>query len=94
MTWAFTGSRQKSVSEVTRLVHNILEAPDFSVAELTGFDARTETRRSDAAQKTIRKDNPFGQDQWQCRSLDIIIPTREQTQAGNGKTFTVKGLYH
>lgn len=94
MTWALTGRRQKSAREVTRLVHDVLQAPDFSIAELTGFDARTETRRLDAAQKTIRTDAPFGQDKWQRRSVNIVIPTREKNQAGNGKTFTVEGFYH
>ena len=94
MTWALTGHCQKSAHEVTQLVHNVLQAPDFSIAELTGFDAHTETCCLDAAQKTIHMDAPFSQDKWQHRSINIVIPTREKNQAGNGKTFTVEGFYH
>ena len=94
MTWTITGSPQKSTSEVTRLVHDVLQAPDFSTEELAGFDACTETHRLDATQNTVRKDDPFSQDKWQCRSVDIAIPTREKNPAGNGKTFMIEGLYY
>ena len=94
MTWAITGSRQKSTSEVTKLVHEVLQAPDFMIEELAAFDACTETRRLDAAQNTIHKDDPFSQDKWECRSVDIAIPTREKNPAGNRKTFTIEDLYY
>ena len=64
MTWAITGSHQKSTSEVTRLVDDVLQAPDFSIEELAGFEAHRETRRLDAAQNTLCKDDPFGLDKW------------------------------
>ena len=75
MTWAITGSHQKSTSEVTKLVQEVLQAPNFMVEELVAFDARTEIRCLDAAQNTICKDDPFSQDKWECRSVDIAIPT-------------------
>jgi hypothetical protein len=49
MQWMMTGSRQKSNSEVTRLVCDVLQAPDFDIRELEGFDAQTEARHLDAA---------------------------------------------
>ena len=94
MTWTITGSPQKSTLEVTRLVHDILQAPDFSTEELAGFDAHMETHHLDATQNTVRKDDPFSQDKWQCRSMDIAIPTWEKNPVGNGKTFMVEGLYY
>ncbi|KAF8427567.1 hypothetical protein L210DRAFT_3652625 [Boletus edulis BED1] len=85
----FTGSRQKSAFKVTRLVHDVLRAPDFSTEELAGFDAQIETHRLDNAQPSD-VDNPFEQDKWKCTSVDINIPTREKKPKGNGKTFTVE----
>ena len=64
MRWKESGSNQKSNSEVTRLVHEVLQAPDFSIRDLTGFDASRETSRLDAAQKEIPHDDPFGIDRW------------------------------
>ena len=92
MTWVFTGSHWKSAGEVTQLVHDVLQAPEFSLKKLTGFDSHTEAHRLDGAQKTICMDS--GQDKWQCKSVDIVIPTRENNQAENEKTFTIKGFYH
>jgi hypothetical protein len=43
MSWAFTGSRDKSASEVNKLVRDVLQAPNFSLEELEGFNARTES---------------------------------------------------
>ena len=94
MTWTITSSPQKSTSEVTRLVHDILQAPNFSTEELAGFDACMETCCLDAAQNTACKDVPFSQDKWQCRSVDIAIPTQEKNLVGNGKSFMVEGLYY
>jgi len=94
MTWAFASSCQKSAREITQLVHDVIQAPDFSVTQLTGFNARTETHHLDAAQKTIRVDDPFGLDKWQCQSVNIFIPTREKNPAGNGQPFTIEGFYH
>ena len=33
MSWKLTGSSQKSNSEVTCLVHEVIQAPDFNVDE-------------------------------------------------------------
>ena len=38
MTWALIGSRQKSATEVTRLVTDVIQAPDFIPEELAGFE--------------------------------------------------------
>ena len=95
MTWVFTGSQQKSLSEVNKLVHGVLQAPDFNIQELgNNFDARTETRCLDDVQPPECADDPFHQDNWRQSSVDIKIPTRERNPTWNGKTFSVEALYY
>ena len=55
MTWALTGSRQKSAAEVTRLVDEVLQALDFSPEELTSFDAQTATEMTKLTQELAVK---------------------------------------
>ena len=95
MTWVFTGSWQKSLSEVNKLVRGVLQAPDFNIQELgNNFDARTETRCLDHSQPLEHADDPFHQDNWRQSSVDIKIPTWERNPTGNGKTFSVEALYY
>ena len=95
MTWVFTGSQQKSLSEVNKLVRGVLQAPNFNIQELrNNFDACTETRCLDNAQPPEHADDPFHQDNWRWSSMDIKIPTWERNSTGNGKTFSVKALYY
>ena len=39
MTWKLTGNSQKSSNEVTRLVHDVIQAIDFNIDDLGNFDA-------------------------------------------------------
>ena len=94
MTWAMTGSRQKSATEVTRLVTEVIQASDFTCEELTGFNAQTATGQFDAAQKSLLEDHPFVRDNWKQTSVDIVIPTREKSNLGNGQDLTVDGFYY
>lgn len=94
MNWTLTGNRQKSVTEVTRLVQDVLEAPDFRMEELEGFDARLETRRFDAAENALPTDDPLAMDKWKRTTVDIVVPTREKNLTGNGKSFTIEGFYY
>ncbi|KIK81966.1 hypothetical protein PAXRUDRAFT_46299, partial [Paxillus rubicundulus Ve08.2h10] len=48
MTWKMSGSANKSEAEVTHLVNDVLLAKDFSLEELQGFNAHTETKHFDA----------------------------------------------
>lgn len=94
MTWALTGSQQKSAAEVTRLVTEVIQAPDFVPEELSGFNAQTATAQLDAAQKQLPEDHPFVRDNWKQTSVDIVVPTREKNRAGNGKIFSIEGFYY
>ena len=89
MRWKESGSAYKSSLEATRLVHEVLQAPDFSIHDLTNFDTSRETCQMEAAQKEIPPDDLFGIDKWRCTSVNISVPTREKNKEGNGRIFTI-----
>ena len=92
MNWRLTGSAQKSSAEVNRLVRKVIQAEDFNVLELDGFNSHTETSCLDAAERAFPKDDPFGIDQWKTTNVEISVPTREKNPIGNGRAFCVEGL--
>ena len=94
MSWKTTGSSLKSNSEVTRLVHEVLQAPDFDIADLSRFDTSREAARFDAAEKSIPPEDVFGIDRWKHTTVEISVPTREKKKEGNGLTFSVDGLHY
>jgi len=91
MTWKLTGNSQKSNAEVTRLVRDVIQAPDFNVDDFTHFDASTLLKRleDEVAPDTTRV---FDRDGWREEVLDIIIPMREKQQEGYKHSFRVPGL--
>ena len=91
MSWKNSGSAQKSNSEVNRLVHEVLQAPDFNAKDLVSFDASMETSWFDAAEKEIPPEDVFTIDRWRHTTIDISVPTRKKKE-GNGVTFSVNGL--
>ena len=58
MTWMMTGSKQKSEAEVTRLA-NILQADNFELHDLRGFNAHTEMKRFDRSESALDESNPL-----------------------------------
>ena len=92
MNWRLTGSVQKSSAEVNHLVREVIQAEDFNVLELDGFNAHTETSHLDAAERALPEDDPFGTDQWKTTNVKISVPTREKNPKGNGRAFCVEGL--
>ena len=92
MRWAFTGSRDKSLSEANKLVQDVLLAPDFSLEELEGFDAHTESMRME--QQASATGDFFGKDQWRQTTVDIPVPSKEPSEAGFGQPFSIDGFYH
>ncbi|KAN0094391.1 hypothetical protein V8E55_002678, partial [Tylopilus felleus] len=71
------------------LITEVIQAPDFDPEELAGFIAQTATENLDTAQKSLPPDNPFSQNRWKWTNIDILIPTLEKIQGGNGQAFTV-----
>ena len=92
MSWAFTGSCDKSVLEVNKLVRDVLQAPNFSLKKLEGFNARTESMRME--QQASATGNLFSTDQWHQTTVDIPVPTKEPNQAGNSQCFSIEGFHH
>lgn len=90
MTWMITGSRQKSEAEVTRLVHEVIQAEDFDHSHFDGFNAHTQMNHFDKSENATNA----GLDGWKESSVDILVPTRERDPDGNGQPFTISGLFH
>ena len=93
MSWKLTGSSQKSNSEVTRLVHEVIQAPDFNVDELAHFSSATESRRLDDQSRVHDMSTIFDKDGWKETTVEISIPTREKRQ-DNGRSFFVPHLMY
>ena len=92
MSWAFTGSHDKLASEVNKLVQDVLQAPNFSLEELEGFNACTESMRM--KQQASATGDLFGTDQWRQTTVDIPVPTKEPNQVGNSQCFSIEGFHH
>ena len=94
MTWKETGSALKSDTEVTQLVHDVLQAPDFDIQDLSLFDASRHTSQLDTDHKSIPPEDLFSINKWKCMTVKISIPTWEKKKEGNGWTFLVDGLQY
>lgn len=95
MGWVNNGFNDKSAEQVNNLVHNVILHPDFHVADLRGFDCRTENRRlnkaAEEAAKLPSSQTPFGP---AFRSADIDISVPSGDKAIPPKTFTIPGLQY
>ena len=89
MRWMNTGSRSKSEGEVTRLVNEVLDAPDFRAEDLHNFSAHRENGHLDAARKT----NPLD-DSFQVTSIAIDVPTGEPGNSETSRSYSVPGLHY
>lgn len=90
-----TGPHAKSAPKVNHLVKDVLQAPDFGPEDLQGFNVQAQIAQLDAATKQLPSGDPIGQDKWKCTNVEIIMPTREKSQAGNfGQPFSIHGLWY
>ena len=71
------GGILKSNSEVTQLVHEVLQALDFNIPDLSRFDASREAAWFDVAEKSIPPKDVFGIDGWKHTA-------REKKKEGSG----------
>ncbi|EED85060.1 predicted protein [Postia placenta Mad-698-R] len=95
MSWFYSGSNMKSVSELDRLVNNVLLTEDFKIDELQGFSASREINRIDHA--SDEEGSIFQEDNgWHEASVKIPLPAEKVKNASesNAHHFEVKGLYH
>ena len=75
MSWKLTGSNQKSNAELTRLVKEVVQAPDLKIADLAKFNALTESRRlDDEGPKVADVSGAFSHDGWKEATPEISIP--------------------
>jgi hypothetical protein len=87
MQWLNNGQTAKSEAETTKLIQNVILAPNFNQDDLVGFDAHRENQRLDKAlsRSALRS-------QFMESSVNILIPSGETNV--EGKTFEVPGLLH
>ncbi|KAG2356724.1 hypothetical protein BDR07DRAFT_1380620 [Suillus spraguei] len=84
-----------SESQVTRLVHEVLKAKDFSLNDVPDdFNTHTEMMRFDASEATLDSNDIFQRDGWRESAVETLVPTRERNVDGNGQLFTVLGFHH
>ncbi|KAF7372504.1 hypothetical protein MVEN_00112300 [Mycena venus] len=89
MSWLNTGSNQKSEAEATRLVDEVINAPDFSREDLRGFNTHRENLRFD---KAASSDTPWTRDGWKKVEVEIEIPLGVKDKSP--LSFKVPSLHH
>ena len=94
MSWGASRSHEKSHSEMTRLVNDVLKADDFCINDLpSNFNASREYQKLDHAMHG-ESQGAFSDDGWQESSVRIPVPTGIK-DAGNGaRPFDVPNLFH
>ena len=92
MSWQLTGTNQKSNAELTRLVKEVIRAPDFKIADLAEFNTskRLDTEGTGVADVA----GAFGCDGWKEAKLEISIPIREIQKEDCGRSFAIPGLMY
>lgn len=92
MNWFHTGGTQKSEGEVTRLVQEVISAPEFKPGDLAGFSTNRENKNLDNSQATANSTTPFSDDDWHEVSVEIEIPVPKK--GSPAQKFKVPGLHH
>lgn len=92
MNWFHTGGTQKSESEITRLVQEVISAPEFKPEDLAGFNTNRENKELDKAQNSPDNPTPFQDDDWREVSVEIEIPVPKK--GSPPEKFNVPGLHH
>ncbi|KAG6913900.1 hypothetical protein DXG01_003626 [Tephrocybe rancida] len=90
MTWLNSGSNAKSSEEANRLVEDVIKAPDFSVEDLSSFNAHRESARMDNA-IADSDSSPYLQ-QFSSASVNIDIPSGKKDVPPT--PFSVPGLLY
>jgi hypothetical protein len=91
MEWMITGSNQKSVGEVNRLVKEVIGAKDFRVEDLQDFSAQRENKRlDDSSQNPVK--SPHGGDGWCESNVTLSVPSGKR--GVKGVDFSVPGLHY
>jgi hypothetical protein len=88
MSWMNSGSSQKSETEITRLVKEVILAEDFDAKHLEDFSVRRSLSEldSDPGGKKIE----FSDD-WTQTSVTIEIPTKSKEE--DARSFSIPGFH-
>ncbi|KAJ3882463.1 hypothetical protein F5051DRAFT_494399 [Lentinula edodes] len=90
MQWLNTGSSVKSEGETTRLVEEVLNAPDFDIKDLSHFSAHRENLRADKAKIPESASNYLSG--FETTSVDIRVPSGQRNVPS--EMFSVPGLHY
>lgn len=96
MTWFYSSSGVKSLSELNSLVKDVILAPDFTTEEFVGFDAKKEHAGMDSyKESTTEGMSPFAfDDTWIKGSVKIPLPCDGiQQRETEAPTFVVEVYY-
>jgi Plavaka transposase len=97
MTWFYSSSNTKSMSELNSLVNDVILAPDFNPDDLVGFNASKQHQVMDSYQESsVEVPSPFAfDDTWIKGTVELALPCdgiKHQTEADAPK-FLVEVYY-
>ncbi|KAJ7707289.1 hypothetical protein B0H16DRAFT_1345295 [Mycena metata] len=91
MKWMWSGSKDKSIDEVDRLV-DFLKSDEFKKEDVADFDLKRETAAFDAFLASPRGNIRDG---WKQASVDISVPDgKHHDSEAEAPVFTVPGLHY
>jgi hypothetical protein len=95
VNWFYSGSNQKSLGELNRLVNDVLLHPDFKAEHLHGFRAAREASRLDEWEDLELP--PFSaEDGWIESSVNIYVPAEDvrHSSEADAPQYSVPGLFY
>ena len=92
MSWFYGGLNMKTVTELDKLVNDIILNEDFDKAHLKGFNAARELKHIDEYEQD--KELP-AKDRWKETSVKICLPAkRANNTSEDAPTFEVNGMFY
>jgi Plavaka transposase len=93
MNWFYSGSNMKSVTELDKLVNDVILADDFDKADLKGFSAARELKCLDEHKQGTEFPSKDG---WKETSVKIRLPAEKarHTSEDDAPEFKVKGVFY
>jgi hypothetical protein len=92
MSWFYSGSNQKSVAELDRLVKEVILQEDFDVSDLKDFSAARELRRLDTTEDEAAFSGEAG---WRESSVKIPLPVdKQKLKESTALKFEIPGVWH
>jgi len=94
MTWFYNASTSKSLSDLDKLVENVILAPNFKKENFVGFRTSKEAECLDKASSLQSRFS--AEDGWTETSIEISLPAEgvEHTSEAGAPKFQVPGLFY